>query len=39
MKESARILTEWEKRETLLLFVLSWSNRENDSIIKRYGKY
>lgn len=39
MKESARILTEREKRETLILSVLSWSNNEHDGVIKGYGKY
>lgn len=37
MKESARILTEREKRKTLLLFVCS--KRENGSVIKIFGKY
>lgn len=39
MKESARILTEREKRKTLLLFVLICSKREHDSVIKIFGKY
>lgn len=37
MKESAKILTEEEKRKILLLFVLICNKREHDSVKKYLG--